>query len=427
MSISIIFLVFFATIALGVPIALCMTFATAVPILFFSEIPPVVIMQKFFAGVDSMNLLAIPFFMLSGGLLDKGGVSKRLVDFANSLVGWLPGGLAIVTFLACAFFGAISGSSTATVVAMGTILVPAMIEAGYPVKFTLATIASAGWLGIVVPPSVPMVLYGISSGASVGAMFMGGFIPGFMCAAGMSIYAYWYGKNKLKIERQKFELKRVGKTFVRAIWALVMPVIILGGIYGGIFTPTEAAAVACLYAFPVGFFIYKELTVKSVISIVINTIKTSSMVLFIIAAASAFAYVLTLKQVPEIVASYVLSVAETPAMFWVVVTILLFITGMVMETSPAIMILAPILTPMLAQYDIDLIAFGVVMIINLGIGYVTPPVGMNLYVTAGLIPQGKVGDVINKHLLWYILCSILVMIVLIIFPQIILFMPKLML
>ena len=424
--IAIIFLIFFALVIIGVPIALCMGLAGLIPVVAFTDIPIVVIMQKFFTGVDSLSLLAIPFFMLSGGLLDKGGVSRRLVDFANSLVGWLPGGLAGVTFLACAFFGAISGSSSATVVAMGALLVPAMLKEGYPLRFTLATIACGGWLGIVIPPSTPMIIYGIATGTSTGSLFMGGFIPGFMCAAGMAIYAVWYGKYKLKLKTHKFSLRKVGKSFVDAIWALVMPLIILGGIYGGVFTPTEAAAVACLYGIIVGFLIYRELSWKDMGSILLNTVKTSSMILFIIAAATAFAYVLTIENVPNIIAGAVMSFATEKWQFWVFVTILLFITGMVMETTPAIMILAPILMPMLPQYGIDPVAFGVVMIINLGIGYVTPPVGLNLYVAAGLVPGAKVGDVVNKHTVVYILLAFIVLIVLMAFPQIIMLLPNMM-
>lgn len=229
-----------------------------------------------------------------------------------------------------------------------------------------------------------------------------------------------------KLKTHKFSLRKVGKSFVDAIWALVMPLIILGGIYGGVFTPTEAAAVACLYGIIVGFLIYRELSWKDMGSILLNTVKTSSMILFIIAAATAFAYVLTIENVPNIIAGAVMSFATEKWQFWVFVTILLFITGMVMETTPAIMILAPILMPMLPQYGIDPVAFGVVMIINLGIGYVTPPVGLNLYVAAGLVPGAKVGDVVNKHTVVYILLAFIVLIVLMAFPQIIMLLPNMM-
>ena len=412
-------------IIIGVPVAVSMCLATIVPIFFFTKVPLMVVMQKLFTGVDSLNLLAIPFFMFAGGLLDKGGVSRRLINLAQSLVGWMPGGLAIVTFLACAFFGAISGSSSATVVAIGSIMVPAMLREGYPRKFVLATIASAGWLGIVIPPSVPMILYGITANASVGAVFMGGFIPGFLCAAAMSIYALWFGKKHLKDTIKPFSLAEVGRSLINGIWALLMPLIILGGIYGGIFPPPEAAAVASLYGIIIGFFVYRELNLKVSVEVLRSSILISAMVLFIIAAASGFGYIMSRENIPMMIANQLISIADDRAMFWLLTTVILFLTGMILETSPAILILTPILVPMLAQYDISPIAFGVIMIINLGIGYVTPPVGLNLYVSAGLV-NGKVGEVINRHLLMYVMCAVVILVLLMIFPQIIMLLPNMM-
>ena len=413
---------FLVAMVLGIPIALSLVIGAVVPMLSTIDIPLMLIPQKFYNAINMYALMAVPFFVISGGLLDKGGVSKRLVDFANSLVGWLPGGLAVVSFLACAFFGAISGVSSATVVAIGSIMVPAMIREGYSKPFALTTVAAGGWLGIVVPPSTPMVLYGISTNTSIGDLFMGGFIPGFMLAAGMSIYAIIYGKKHLPAPK-KFSLKQVWVSFKNAILAIIMPVIVLGGIYTGVFTPTESAAVAVLYGFIVGAFVYKELDLKTIYSIFRSATITSAVVMFIIGGASVFGYVMTRAQVPAQITAFILSVAHNKFMFMLMVTILLLIVGTFMETTPAILILAPILSPLLAQYDINPVYFGVIMVINLGIGMLTPPVGMNLYVSAGLINE-KVDTVINRHLLWYIIAAASVLILLMAVPEIIMFLPS---
>ena len=425
MAIAAIFVTFFLFVILGLPIALSLVLGSVVPLSLFGNVPLFSLVQKMFTAIDSYSLLALPFFMIAGGLMDKGGVSRRLIDFAKSLVGWMPGGLAVVTFVASAFFGAICGSASATVVAIGSITIPAMLREKYPLPFVLATSASAGWLGIVIPPSIPMVLYGISGNVSVGSVFMGGFIPGIALTFAMSLYAIWYGKKHLSDNLIKFSLREVGRTFVGAIGALIMPVIILGGIYGGVFSPTEAAAVACLYGIIIGMFIYKELSFKDLVRVFRNSIQTSSMILFIIATASAFAHVMTLEKIPQTIGTFITSVADTRFEFLLVVTLILFVVGCVMETSPAILILTPILVPLLSNYNISPVAFGVVMIINLGIGIVTPPVGVNLYVAASLV-NAKVEQVINRHLLAYIILSVIVLIVLMAFPQIIMILPNLM-
>jgi len=422
MFVFIIFFTFIIVAIIGAPIAIALTMGAGVPLFFLTQNDLVVIVQRFFNAVNVYSLLAIPLFVLSGALLDRGGVSKRLVRFANSLVGWLPGGLAIVAFLASAFFGAISGSSLATVAAIGAILVPSMLEEGYPLDFSLATVASAGWLGIIIPPSIPMILYGTSSSVSVGGLFLGGFIPGALLAAGMSAYAFYYGKRYLKITK-RFSLREIGTSFVDAIWALGMPLIILGGIYGGVFTPTEAAAVACLYGLLVGFFIYKELTFKIFRDILNNSVVTTAFIMFVVAAATAFGYVMTMEMIPTKVANYIISIASGSGSFMALVTVLLLIVGTFMDTAPAVMILSPILVPILPTYNISPIAFGVIMVINLGIGQITPPVGMNLYVAAS-IKKVPVATVVNKHLWCYMACAFVLMVLFMIFPDIILFLPR---
>ena len=423
MTALIIFAAFLIPVVIGIPIAISLLLGAVIPMVSGTvSIPLFQIAQKFFNAINMYALLAVPFFVISGGLLDKGGVSKRLVKLADALVGWMPGGLAVVSFLACAFFGAISGVSSATVVAIGSVIVPAMVEAGYSKPFALTTVAAGGWLGFIVPPSTPMVLYGISTGTSIGDMFMGGIIPGFMLAAGMSVYAIIYGKKHLP-KPQPFSLKRLWAAFKDSILAIMMPIIVLGGIYAGVFTPTESAAIAVLYGFIIGTFVYKELKPKVIYEIFRNASITTGVVMFIIGGASIFGYVMTRGQVPIKITNFILSVAHSKFTFMLMVTILLLIVGTFMETTPAILILAPILSPLLASYNINPVYFGVVMIINLGIGVMTPPVGLNLYVAAGLANE-KVDKLINRHLVWYIVAAVLVMVLLMFIPQIIQFLPN---
>lgn len=417
--------VFFLLVIMGLPIAFSLAMGAIVPLALFKDMTMAVVIQKFFASTNSYGLMAIPFFMIAGGLLDKGGVSKRLVNLANALIGWLPGGLAVVVFLASAFFGAISGSAVATVVAIGSIMLPSMIEEGYDFRFSLSTIASAGYLGVIVPPSIPMVLYGLSTGASVGDVFLGGFIPGFMLAGGMGAYAVFYGiRHKHQIRQRKFSLPELGRALADSVWAMLMPFIVLGGIYSGVFTPTEAAAVAVVYGLLIGFIVYRELNLVLLFKIMRSSIMTAAMILFVCATASCFAYGLALENIPRQVAQFLVSICSNKFEFWLVVSLFLFMVGMVMDTPPAILILSPLLAPAAQMFGIHPVTFGVIMIINLGIGMVTPPVGMNMFVAAGLA-KAKASDVITRHLFAYVVCSALVMVLLMIFPQIIMFLPNL--
>lgn len=422
MFIAAIFGVFLLLAAIGVPLSLALVAGTAAPLLLFTTTDTQLIIQRFFNTVNQYSLLAIPLFVLSGAFLDKGGVSKRLVRFANSLVGWMPGGLAIVAFVASALFGAISGSALATVAAIGAIVVPSMVEEGYPVPFSLATVASAGWLGIIIPPSIPMVLYGIAGNVSIGDLFLAGVIPGIILMFGMSCYAFYYGLRHMP-NRKKFSPGEVWHSFKDAIWAIGMPIIILGGIYGGIFTPTESAAVACLYGFIIGIFVYRELNWKLIKQILRSSVITSSFIMFICAAATGYGYVMTMEMIPTKVANFIISIASGKLSFLALVTVLLLLVGTFMDTAPAMMILAPILVPILATYDISPVAFGIIMTINLGIGQITPPVGMNLYVAAS-IKKVSVGTVINKHLFIYMGIAFLILCAFMAAPGVILFLPE---
>lgn len=418
------FVIFFVVAFLGVPIAVSLIAASAIPLYLYTNTALTVIPQRIFVALDSFSLMALPFFMIAGGLMVEGGVSKRLVDFANSIVGGLPGGLAIVAFVASAFMGAISGSATATVIAIGSIVVPAMIEAGYDKRFAVTTCATAGFLGTIIPPSIPMVTYSVTTGASTGAVFTGGILPGILLTVLMSIYSYFYGKKHVKMVF-KFSMKEVVRTFINAIWSLLMPVIILGGIYGGIFTPTEAAAVACLYGLLVGFFIYKELSLKKLYKIMKESVVSASMVMFIVAAAAAFGFVMTKANIPTRMSSFIISATDSKFIFLLLVNVMLLFIGTFMETNAAILIVAPIFIPICQSFGIDLVHFGVMMIVNLSIGMVTPPLGVNLFVGAKLVPGLTVKDVINKHLWRYLALALVGLLLITYFEEIVLFLPSL--
>ena len=422
MTVAVIFGSFLIAVFLGVPVAVALLIGTIVPISVLSNIPLTVVMQKMFSSVDSYSLMAVPFYLIAGGFLEKGGVSKRLVRFADSLVGWLPGGLAVVTFLASAFFGAISGSAAATVAAIGAILYPSMIERGYDQQFSLATICIGGILGIIIPPSIPMVLFGISASVDVSRIFMGGFIPGIMLVVGMSVYSVIYGKRH-HIPTKKFSIREVGASLKDAFWALLMPLIILGGIYAGIVTPTEAAAVAIFYGLIVGLFIYRELNLKGLVNIVTGAVASSGQIMFICAGAAAFGYVMTRENIPSTVANFITSTAGGYWAFYLMIILMLLVVGTFMEVAPATMLLAPILVPVLSAYNINPVVFAVIFVCSLGVGLVTPPVGMNLYVSAnvGKVPFEKV---VSKHLFIYMGLYLLVVILLVAFPTLVSFIPS---
>ncbi|MDX9871421.1 MAG: TRAP transporter large permease [Clostridia bacterium] len=416
-------IVFFITLFMGMPIFVCLLIGCIVPFFVVGDIPMFVLAQRLFTSIDSYSLMAIPFFMIAGSLLSKGGVSKRLVDLADAVVGWLPGGLAIVTFLASGFFGAISGSSVATVAAIGSIMVPAMLAAGYDKYFTLATVASAGYLGIIVPPSIPLVLYGLAANTSVSELFMGGFIPAMMLIIAQGIYCIYYGK-KVKVKQTPFTLRNTWDSFKKSILALLMPIIILGGIYSGVFTTTEAAAVAVLYGLIIGVFVYREINFKTFYEIMKDAVVNSSVLMMIVAGATIVGFIMTREQIPMMVSQAMISISESPVVFMFLANILLIIFGTFMDAAPAITIMAPILAPSLGPYGIDSVAFGVIMVVNLGIGMITPPVGLNLNVAASLANE-PLDVTMNKHLWIYMTLAILAMIVMMVFPQVVTFLPNL--
>ena len=412
-------------IAIGVPIAISLTGATLVTLLAMTDVNPIVVAQRYFTAVDSFSLMAIPFFMMAGMLMERGGISKRLINLANLLLGNLYGSLAIVLIVTSAFFGALTVSSTATVAAIGGIMIPAMLRSGYEEGFSLSTSASSGFLGCIIPPSIPMITYGVAAGVSIGGMFMAGVIPGILLALGMCCYAFYFGrKNNYKASDKRPTGKEILAAFKEAVWALLMPVIILGGIYGGIFTPTEASCVALFYGLIVGVFVFKELKIRDLPKMIKQAMINSAMVLFIIAGATAFGYLMTRGMIPAKIATAITSITDNSILFLLIVNVLLLVMGTFMETNAAIMITAPIFLPIVTAMNINPIHFGTIMIVNLAIGQITPPLGVNLFVAAG-IQGGTLEKVVNRHLIRYILICVLILLLITYIPGLSLVLPSL--
>ena len=380
---EILFLALAALVIVNVPIAISIGFATFIAIASSGKVPLFLVAQRMFTGMDSFPLLAIPLFMVAGVLMDRGGISKRLITLATSIVGDVHGGLGIIAILACMFFAAISGSAPATVVAIGTIMVPAMVQAGYSKPFSAALLAAAGTIGVVIPPSIPFVSYGVTMNVSIGKLFAAGILPGILMGVVLMAVCYCYCKKHGYGAGTQDRLP-LWQAFRVAGWGIMMPVIILGGIYGGLFTPTEAAAVACVYSLFVGLFIYKELAVKEIITCFHTAAVPSAMVMLIIACATAMGWVMTTEQVPLKITAALSALTNDKIVLLMIVNGILLVTGCIMEINASIILLGPIFAPLLLQYGIDPIHFGVIMVINLAIGLLTPPLGINLFVANGL-------------------------------------------
>jgi C4-dicarboxylate transporter DctM subunit len=385
MDIALLFglLIFF--LAVSVPIGIALGLATAITMLLTSPIPLTLMGQTCFTALDSFPLLAIPFFMLAGTLMGYGGISKRLVKFAESLVGFMLAGLAQVTIVACMFFAAISGSGPATVSAIGSFMIPAMKEKKYDASFAAAITACAGSLGVIIPPSIPFVIYGVVSGASVGELFIAGIIPGIMIGLSLMGVSYFMAKkyNYPKSDI-KFSFKNVASSFREALWALLVPIIILGGIYGGIFTPTEAAVAAVVYAIFAGKFIYKELDYKTTKAAFMDALLVNGSVSFMLGLSMSFAAFLTMEQIPLKVGTWIISISDSPFIILLLINVMLLIIGCFVDNISSMIILTPIFLPVMNQIGVDPIHFGLFMTVALAIGFVTPPYGANLFVASSV-------------------------------------------
>ncbi|MBA2780079.1 TRAP transporter large permease [Billgrantia kenyensis] len=376
------FLLLISLFLIGVPIAFSLGLASAVTVWHGDLMPMVVVAQQLIASVNSFPLMAIPFFILAGYLMQGGGISERLVDFSNTLVGSMTGGLAMVAIVTSLFFAAISGSGAATTAAIGSILIPAMLAKGYPGGYASANQAASGALGVIIPPSIPLILYGIAANVSVGDMFIAGILPGILVTLSLLVFAYFFAKANGLGGNEKSSWADVLRAGRKAILAILMPVIILGGIYGGIFTPTEAAVIAVVYSFLVGFVIYREIKLSSLVDILKQSAVTTAVVLSIIAAAGLYGRILQRLRVPNTISEYVMSTIDSPLLFIILANILLLMAGMFIEAAAAILIFVPILLPIAIGFGFDPVHFGIIMVVNLAMGMFTPPVGLNLFVAS---------------------------------------------
>ncbi len=421
MTTGALFAMLFVLMFLGTPVAVALGLSSLVTILVLGQDSLASLSLKLYETAEHFTLLAIPFFILAGAFMTTGGVAKRMIRFAVACVGHLRGGLAMSAVLACMLFAAVSGSSPATVVAVGSIVIAGMVRAGYPKSFAAGVVCNAGTLGILIPPSIVMVVYGAATETSVGKLFMAGVVPGILLGL-MLMVAIWFLARARNLPRQpRATLREVIVAGRDSFWGLLMIVIILGGIYGGVFTPTEAAAVAAVYAFLVAVFVYRDIGLRKVPEVLIDASKVTVMLMFIIANALLFAHVLTTERIPQVIAENIVAWGMAPWQFLIVVNILLLIAGAFMEPTGIILILAPILFPIATRLGIDPVHLGIIMVVNLEIGMVTPPVGLNLFVTAG-ITKMTIGEVIRAALPWLsVLLVFLVMVTYI--PQISLWLP----
>lgn len=419
----VLFIIFVALMAVGVPIAISMAASSILYMVMFVDTPLVVIAQQMLAGVNKYTLLAIPFFMIAGSLMEHGGISRRLVDFCKVLLGRIPGGLALVTIVACEIFAAMTGAGAATVAAIGTFMIPAMVADGYNKDFAAALTATAGIFGPLIPPSILMVLYSVSTNVSVGTMLIGGIGPGLLMGIMVAIPAmYVCIKNNYRSQTPT-GLKNLWSSFKSAIWAIFTPIIILGGIYSGLFTATEAAAVAALYALIVGIFVYKELNLKKMVDVLKTSMISTAGIMLIVAATQAFGWVLTFEQIPQDIAAFLTSAIGNKWVFLIIVDILMLISGCFLDPVPAVMIYAPLLAPVATQFGVDPIHFGVLMVVGLVIGLVTPPVGVNLFV-ASAIAERPVHRIVPKLIPFIVFCVVGLVIVTFV-PAISTFLPSL--
>jgi len=378
---TIFFIVLFVCLFLSIPVALSLALPSMI-VLFQQGTPFSIVGQKLFGSLDSTALLAIPFFILAGNMMSTGGISKRLVNFCNTLVGKSYGGLATVTIVACMFFAAVSGSGVATCAAIGGIMIGAMEKEGYNKAWAAGTTAAAAQIGVIIPPSIPMVLYGVAVNVSISDLFLAGFLPGILIGISLILVAKLFSKKHNYYGGKKSTAKEKLIALKNAFWAILMPVIILGGIYGGIFTPTEAAIVAAVYAFVVGALIHRELKIKDVIKAFHDSAITLGSIMLILSAAGLFAYVMTINQVPAIVSNLVINMTDNKYVYLLLVNLLLFVVGMFFDTAPAIIVLSPILLPAAVALGVDPVHFGIIMVCNLAAGMVTPPFGVTLFAAA---------------------------------------------
>lgn len=421
---AVLFISFAILVLIGTPIAFSLGLSSVAALLYQGNIPLVASVQRLFTGVDSFPLLAIPFFMMAGALLSSGGMAKRLVDFASALVGHKPAGLAYVTAIASMLFAAVSGSGAATTAAIGGFMIPALVNKGYKADMASALTASSGSLGVVIPPSIPLVLFGFISGVSIAELFLAGLIPGIALGGVIMLVSYLMVRKSgadATLE-PKVGFKETMKRFLSALPAILMPVIILGGIFSGKYTPTEAAVIAVVYGLIVGVFVYRELDFKGVVEALRDSVISTAVVLMLLAFASTFSWLMASELIPQMIASSIMSIASSQWVFMLLVVVLLLLVGTFLETTPALILFAPILIPVAQAFDVNLVHLGVVIVVTLAIGMVTPPLGITLFVASNISKVPLSG--MFKAIIPFIVAMVLMTLLFAFVPQIVLFLPS---
>jgi len=418
-----IFAVLLGCMAATVPVFMALFFTGLVGLVYVVGIDPQIVIEVLYRSMDKFALIVILFFVLCGNIMTTGSIVGKLVKTANVLVGFLPGGLAMAGVLACGFFGAISGSTVATVVAIGGFMIPALLENHYDERFSVGIMTTAPILGIIIPPSISMILYAMVTNDQLEALFLTGFIPGLLIIVGMSVYAYWFCKKRGLPTLPRPTAKELLATLRESAWALFLPVLIFGGIYSGLFTANEAAVVACFYAFFVEICVHKDMKLKDVKRVVVSSAVTSATLLVIVAGASVFGEYLTFEQVPNKIANAVVASIQSPWVFLLAVNILLLIIGMFMDIISATLILTPIFLPLLSKFGINTMHFGLLMTINLGIGYCTPPLGVSLYITGATVDRDLL--YVSRAVIPFLLIQIVILMILTYWPDLVLFLPRL--
>lgn len=412
-------------LAIRVPVAIALGLSSVLTLVVFGDQSLLSLSQRFFHAMEVYPLLAAPFFILAGTFLTTGGVARRLIAFAVSITGWVRGGLAMGSVLACMLFAAISGSSPATVVAVGSITIAGMVGAGYSREYATGVVTNAGTLGILIPPSIVMVVYGAITETSVGALFVAGVLPGVILTLAMMAVIHVLARRDGLPRGDAASLRDVLRAGRDAFWGLLLIAIVLGGIYGGVFTPTEAAAVSAVYAMVVAVFVYRDLKPRQIPAVLIESVRVTTMLMFIVANAYLFSFVLTTEQIPQTLSSGVLAMDLPPWAFLLMINLILLIAGNLMDPTSVVLILAPIIFPLAVELGVDPVHLGIIMVVNMEIGMVTPPVGLNLFVASGISGLGLT-SVIRASLPWLILLLVFLMLVTYV-PQISLFLPALML
>ena len=422
-SYLLIFALLLGCLASTIPVFMALFFTGTIGLVYLVGIDPQIVIEVLYRSMDKFALVVVMFFVLCGNVMTTGSIVEKLIKTANVLVGFLPGGLAMAGVLACGFFGAISGSTVATVVAIGGFMIPALIENRYDEKFSVGIMTTAPILGVIIPPSISMILYAMVSNDQLEALFLTGFLPGVMIMVALSLYAYFFCTKAGMPKKPRPTAGEVFSVLKESIWALMLPVLIFGGIYSGLFTANEAAVVACFYAFFVEIGIHKSMKIGEVKNVIVSSAVTSATLLVIVAGASVFGEYLTFEQIPGKIASVVVENISSPWVFLLAVNFLLLFIGMFMDIISATLILTPIFLPLLAKFDINTMHFGLLMTINLGIGYCTPPLGVSLYISGATVDRDIV--YVTRAVLPFLLIQIGILFILTFFPDIVLFLPRL--